>query len=209
MSSKQNDFYKSYMETLQKKAKEAVSKAQEKTFEEYFEVAEKKINNMYRTVIDYFYDSYIPNFYDRRDGGSLYYLLQTKREKDGLLMSFDPSKLSYRNGYSESSSSPGVNGGLYDLVFRQGWHGGALIDGKMRYPVGIQSNGLYKPYDGIGNKPYETYGDVAKFCWGKAYKTRSPLEHFRSMINEYQKTEYQEDYEKIWNKNKSNIKINM
>ena len=31
------------MENLQKKAKEAVSKAQEKTFEEYFEVAEKKI----------------------------------------------------------------------------------------------------------------------------------------------------------------------
>ena len=202
MSSKQSDFYKSYMETLQNKAKEAVSKAQEKTFEEYFEVAEKKIKNIYRTAIDYFYESYIPNFYDEEyRRGSLYYLLQTKREKDGLLMSFDPSKLSYRNGYSESSSSPGVNGGLYDLVFRQGWHGGALIDGKMRYPVGIQSNRLYKPYDGIGNKPYETYDDVAKFCWGKAYKTRSPLEHFRYMIDEYQKTEYQEDYEKIWNKN--------
>ena len=64
MSSKQSDFYKSYMETLQKKAKEAVSKAQEKTFEEYFEVAEKKIKNIYRTAIDYFYESYIPNFYD-------------------------------------------------------------------------------------------------------------------------------------------------
>ena len=64
MSSKQSDFYKSYMENLQKKAKEAVSKAQEKTFEEYFEVAEKKIKNIYRTAIDYFYESYIPNFYD-------------------------------------------------------------------------------------------------------------------------------------------------
>ena len=46
MSSKQSDFYKSYMETLQKKAKEAVSKAQEKTFEEYFEVADTKIRDI-------------------------------------------------------------------------------------------------------------------------------------------------------------------
>lgn len=210
MSSKQSEFYKSYIEELQRKAKIAVKNAQEETFEEYFEVAEKKIKKIYNTVIDYFYSSYIPNFYDEEyRRGSLYYLLQTECKKDCLSISFDPSRISYRNGYAESSNSEGVSGGIYDLVFRQGWHGGALIDGKMRYPVGIQSNGLYKPYDGIGNKPYETYNDVAKFYWGKAHKTRSPLEHFRSMIDEYQKTEYQQDYEKIWNKNKSNIKIDM
>ena len=136
-------------------------------------------------------------------------MLETKCNKNELSISFNPSKISYRNGYAESSSSDGVPGGLYDLVFRQGWHGGAMIDGKMRYPVGIYDNGLYKPYDGLDNKPYETYDDIVKFRWGKAHQTRAPLEDFRSRINEYQKTEYQQDYEEIWNKYKSNIKIDM
>ena len=99
MSSKQNDFYKSYMETLQKKAKEAVSKAQEKTFEEYFEVADTKIRDIYKkTIIDFYQDYTPPRFYDRR--GSLFNLIQTKRGSDYLSIWFDPSKLSYRNGYA-------------------------------------------------------------------------------------------------------------
>lgn len=77
MSSKQSDFYKSYMETLQKKAKEAVSKTQEKTFEEYFEVADTKIKDIYKkTIIDFYQDYTPPRFYDRR--GSLFNLIQTK-----------------------------------------------------------------------------------------------------------------------------------
>ena len=210
MSSKHNDFYKSYMGKLQVKAKESVKDAQDKAFSEYFKVADKKIKKIYRSVITDFYQSYIPNFYDEEyRRGSLYNLLETKCNKNELSISFNPSKISYRNGYAESSSSNGVSGGLYDLVFRQGWHGGALIDGKMRYPVGIQDNGLYKPYDGLDNKSYETYDDIVKFRWGKAHQTRAPLEDFRSRINEYQKTEYQQDYEEIWDKYKSNIKIDM
>ena len=54
-----------------------------------------------------------------------------------------------------------------------------------------------------------TYDDIVKFRWGKAHQTRAPLEDFRSRINEYQRTEYQQDYEEIWNKYKSNIKIDM
>ena len=99
MSSKQSDFYKSYMENLQKKAKEAVSKAQEKTFEEYFEVADTKIRDIYKkTIIDFYQDYTPPRFYDRR--GSLFNLIQTKRGSDYLSIWFDPSKISYRNGYA-------------------------------------------------------------------------------------------------------------
>ena len=214
MSSKHNDFYKSYMSKLQTKAKEAVKDAQDEAFAEYFKVADKKIKKIYRSVITDFYQSYIPNFYDEEyRRGSLYNLLETEYNKNELSINFNPSKISYRNGYAESSSSNGVPGGLYDLVFRQGWHGGAMIDGKMRYPVGIQENGLYKPYDGSydgsRHKAYETYDDIVKFRWGKAHQTRAPLEDFRSRINEYQRTEYQQDYEEIWNKYKSNIKIDM
>ena len=108
MSSKQSDFYKSYMETLQKKAKEAVSKAQEKTFEEYFEVADTKIRDIYKkTIIDFYQDYTPPRFYDRR--GSLFNLIQTKRGSDYLSIWFDPSKISYRNGYAGED-------GLYETV---------------------------------------------------------------------------------------------
>ena len=37
----------------------------------------------------------------------------------------------------------------------------------------------------------------------------SPLQDFKRRIDQYQKTEYQKDYENIWNKYKSNIKIDI
>ena len=43
MSKNQITFYQSYKKELQKKEKEAVKEAQEKSFSEYFDVAEKKI----------------------------------------------------------------------------------------------------------------------------------------------------------------------
>ena len=146
MSSKQSDFYKSYMETLQKKAKEAVSKAQEKTFEEYFEVADTKIRDIYKkTIIDFYQDYTPPRFYDRR--GSLFNLIQTKRGSDYLSIWFDPSKISYRNGYAGED-------GLYETVFRQGRRqtgaagaerrrgflcGGCAADPRHRPPAGVRS----------------------------------------------------------------------
>ena len=204
MSSKQSDFYKSYMETLQKKAKKAVSKAQEKTFEEYFEVADTKIRDIYKkTIIDFYQDYTPPRFYDRR--GSLFNLIQTKRGSDYLSIWFDPSKISYRNGYAGED-------GLYETVFRQGWHGGAMVRGSMLYPIGKYEDGKPRAYDGTYKdgyyKPYED--ENYKYSWTVANKAAiSPLDDFKKRLDKYQKTEYQEDYEKIWNKNKSNIKIDM
>lgn len=205
MSSKQSDFYNKYIEKLQKKAKEAVEIAQKEAFAEYFEVAEKKIHELYQNTIIDFYADYTPSsFYKRRD--SLKNLLQTERSKSYLEGWFDPSKISYRNGYSESSTSDGVEGGLYDIVFRQGWHGGAMVNGSMLYPVGG------KPYDGKYDggrcRPYEDRS--YKYGWTPAKRAPiSPLDDFLQRLNEYQKEEYQRDFEKIWNKHKSNIKIDM
>lgn len=210
MSNNQSSFYQSYIKKLQEKAKKAVKEAQEKSFSEYFNVAEKKIKTIYKDTITDFYNSYPNPFYDRR--GSLYELIQTKKTNDYLSMWFDPSKISYRNGYAESSSSPGVSGGLYDLVFRQGWHGGAMVHGSMLYPIGKYEDGKPRAYDGTYKdgyyKPYED--ENYKYSWTVANKAAiSPLDDFKKRLDKYQKTEYQEDYEKIWNKNKSNIKINM
>ena len=203
MSSKHNDFYKSYMSKLQTKSKEAVKDAQKKAFSEYFEVADKKIREIYKSVITDFYRDYTPRFYDRR--GSLYNLIQTKCGDDYLQVGFNPSKISYRNGYSGED-------GLYETVFRQGWHGGAIVHGSMLYPIGKYEDGKPRAYDGTYKdgvyKPYED--EDYKYSWIVANKAAiSPLEDFKKRLDAYQESEYQQDYEEIWNKYKSNIKIDM
>ena len=205
MSSKHNDFYKSYISKLQTKTKEAVQDAQKKAFSEYFEVADKKIREIYKSVITDFYKDYTPRFYDRRDGGSLYQLIQTKCGDDYLQIGFNPSRISYRNGYASED-------GLYETVFRQGWHGGAMVQGSMLYPIGKYENGKPRVYDGTyKDGVYKPYDDEDyKYSWTIANKAAiSPLEDFKKKLNAYQESEYQQDYEKIWNKHKSNIKIDM
>lgn len=203
MSSKHNDFYKSYMSKLQTKAKEAVKDAQKKAFSEYFEVADKKIREIYKSVITDFYRDYTPRFYDRR--GSLYNLIQTKHGDDYLQIGFNPSKIAYRNGYAGED-------GLYETVFRQGWHGGAMVHGSMLYPIGKYEDGKPRAYDGTYKdgvyKPYED--EDYKYSWTVANKAAiSPLDDFKKRLDVYQESEYQQDYEEIWNKYKSNIKIDM
>lgn len=210
MGSKHSEFYKSYIKELEEKAGKAVKEAQKKTFSEYFEVADKKINELYKEAVDEFYQDYSPSFYKREE--NLYNLLQTKCEEDGLTMSFDPSKLKYRNGYAESSESDGIPGGLYDLVFRQGWHGGAMVRNIMVYPIGTNENGKPRAYDGgYENGYYKPYSDKDyQYSFGIAKRMKiSPLDNFKKRIAKYQKNEYQREYEKIWNKNKANIKIDI
>lgn len=201
MSNNQSSFYQSYIKELQEKAKEAVKEAQEKSFSEYFDVAEKKIRTIYKDTITDFYNSYPNPFYDRR--GSLYDLIQTKKATDYLSIWFEPSLISYRNGYA------GENG-LYDQVFRQGWHGGANVKHRGRmlvpwsYPT-LEYNGETSPWE-----PEIWNSESILSGWKLAEKAPiSPLQDFKRRIDQYQKTEYQKDYEIIWNKYKSNIKIDI
>lgn len=192
------------MSKLQTKAKEAVKDAQKKAFSEYFEIADKKIREIYKSVITDFYRDYTPpRFYDRR--GSLYNLIQTQHGDDYLQVGFNPSKISYRNGYAGED-------GLYETVFRQGWHGGAMVHGSMLYPIGKYEDGKPRAYDGTYKdgvyKPYED--EYYKYSWTVANKAAiSPLDDFKKRLDAYQESEYQQDYEEIWNKYKSNIKIDM
>ena len=201
MSNNQSSFYQLYMKKLQEKAKEAVKEAQEKSFSEYFNVAEKKIKTIYKDTITDFYNSYPDPFYDRR--GSLYDLIQTKKAIDYLSIWFEPSLISYKNGYA------GENG-LYDQVFRQGWHGGANVKHRGRmlvpwsYPT-LEYNGETSPWE-----PEIWNNESILSGWKLAAKAPiSPLQDFKRRIDQYQKTEYQKDYENIWNKYKSNIKIDI
>ena len=204
MASTQSDFYSSYIDKLKQKAKEAIIDAQKKTFSEYFELADKKIRDIYEKTIDDFYQDYSnPHVYSRR--GSLYKLIETEKGDDYLDVWFEPSKISYRNGYAGED-------GLYTTVFREGWHGGASIGGSMLYPVGKSENGSPRTYDGTYKdgryKPYED--ENYRYSWTVANRSSiPPLIDFKQRIDEYQKSEYQEDYNKLWNKNKANIKIEM
>lgn len=201
MGSSTSDFYSKYIEKLQARAEEAVKDAQKKAFAEYFEVADKKIHDIYKDTITDFYNSYDRTFYKPRNGGSLYQLLETEIEDDGLSLDFNPSKISYRNGYAGED-------GLYDQVFRQGWHGGANINGQMLVPwthPPIAYNGDKSPWE-----PSVLRSEEIKSGWKLAEKAPiSPLNDFKQRLDKYQQKEYQQDYEKIWNKYKTNITIDM
>lgn len=201
MSSKHTDFYQNYIDKLQKKANEAVKEAQQKTFAEFFDdVAPKKIRDIYNDVITRFYEDYHPTFYDRR--GSLYKLLTLKSGADYLEIGFDPSKISYRNGYNGED-------GLYTKVFKEGWHGGANIEGKMLIPwtaPPVEYDGDSKPW--AYPEPWGRRLGI-KHGWEHAQRSTPPLLSFKQALKHYEETEYQQDYEKIWNKYKSNIKIEM
>ena len=198
-NNKYSSFYESYMKDLQEKAQEAVKDAQKKAFSEYFDVAAKKIRTMYEDVINDFYNDYPDSFYEKHKGrrGSLYNLIQTKKTSEYLSIWFDPSLISYRNGYAEEN-------GLYTTTFRQGWHGGANKYGGMKYPVGrFEKDEVVRYYDG----EYKPYDDI-RYLWIPAKQAPiSPLQDIKNRIDQYQEEEYQEDYNKIWNKHKSNIKI--
>lgn len=75
MGNNQSSFYQGYMKNFKNEQKGS-KRSTRKIFSEYFDVAEKKIRNIYEDVITDFYNSYPDPFYDRR--GSLYNLIQTK-----------------------------------------------------------------------------------------------------------------------------------
>ena len=170
MSLNSNGFYDAYIKKLQKKAEEAVKDAQKKAFAEYFETVDKKIREIYKSTIDDFYN-YDRSFYNPR--GSLYHLINTKSSDDYLSIWFDPSKISYRNGYSGED-------GLYDQIFRKGWHGGANINGNMLIPYTnppIAYNGDKKPWD--KPEPWMTNENI-KHGWISAERASiSPLNDFK------------------------------
>ena len=170
--------YQKYINILKEKAKKEVKKAQDKSIEEFFKHVEKELIVMYEETILDFYLDYTPKYYSRT--GELYNLLHIRTGKRYIEAAFNPSAITSRTGYSQEN-------GLYNTVFREGWHGGALHKEEMLYR---------KPV------PYYT-------SWGRPAEraTVSPLYDFRNRVYTYLKTDYQKDYKRIWDKNKSQIKI--
>lgn len=179
-------FYDDWINKLQKKAADAVGAAIKEAYARYFILAEEKIKTIFYTAVDHFYSSqFQPNLYERRF--SMKDVLNTKTTKDSLSVSFDPSRMTYRSGY-------GGEDGLYDLVFREGWHGGAK-SGAGHPDVGTP-RWRYPP-------PYYTFWD------GQAEREEiSPLQEIRRSWVDYEEHQMQGDFSGLLNDELKNMKIN-
>lgn len=167
---------------IERRVKEITAEASE----EFFKLEKKKTEDIYRDVIDDFYNSYDRKFYKQDE--SLYNLLECTTDNKKLILDFHPEKISMRNGYS------GENG-LYTSVFKEGWHGGSGKNGRKSYPVAIY-DGEYKPYDGAV-APYDSYG----YKWVPAKRAKiSPYDDFVKRWNDFQYGEYEEDFYRIFKK---------
>ena len=181
--------YKEWLNELTTK----INNAYEDTREEYYDFLEQKLKKNYKRIIDVFYDAYTPSFYDRR--GSLYNLLVIEKDKNGIDVGFDPSKISRRDGYNGKD-------GLYTTVFLQGFHGGAYIPGANKFLVPwtappIEYNGSSTPWN---PSPWSERIGVSH-GWQSATRTVAPYRLWKSFIDGYNRGQYQKDFDIILNKN--------
>ena len=161
-----------------------VNKIQKETWSDFICVVEEKVRTIFNSVIQDFYSSYTPEYYDRRE--SMYNILQTEISENSLSISFDPSKMtSFRSGYDGED-------GLYDQVFRHGWHGGA--------PSGDGHPSSGSPYWRAPVPYYNQWGREASIA------SVSPLDDFRRRISDYQKYQMHDDFNKLWSLHTRNLK---
>lgn len=114
-----------------------------RSIREFIPVVEQDLKDIMEEVADDFYNDYRPGTAGERNRNdwrakasrrqkdrvypqsyhrqySLYDILDVQTDESAMTISwdFDPSPMEYRSGYNGED-------GLYDLVFREGWHGGA------------------------------------------------------------------------------------
>ena len=192
-----NSFYEQYMARLKEKAVQAVNVAIKNTWQEFFISVEHNIREIFNDVVSAFYDDYASPDYTR--SRSLYDLLVTEigERGDYLKIWFDPTRMTtFRSGYDGED-------GLYDQVFRRGWHGGSdRISSDKIAKYGAHP----KPGTPYWRTPVPFYTH-----WGKPAKISkiSPLDDMRRRVAEYEKYAMQSEFLRIWNKHKNNIQIDI
>ena len=161
----------SYIEEITADTVKKIENAVDKAKAEFFPRQVKKVSEIYEDVIWDFYGDKSSRYYVPR--GSLYNLFDCKTDGECLIMNFKPENFPSRTGYAGED-------GLYQTVFREGWHGGAKHNGSLLYRT---------PY------PYYTY-------WGSPaeHASISPLEDFRQRWYHYEDTEFEADLNKTINK---------
>lgn len=170
-----SNYEKAIINDIKKKVEKETPKIENKVLD----LVENKLMNFYQISVMQFYNSYPNPIYDRREEG-LYNLFKTKRDGNILRYWFEPSEFPSRTGYTGED-------GLYKTVFKEGWHGGAMHDGIMRYRTGAYFSE-----------------------WGKpAVQTLSPFDMFTALKEDYEKHGFKKDYKKFWVDSLNNIGINV
>lgn len=195
-----NAFYKKYFQRMQDSVDKQAKAAKEEAWKEWCTYVKSKIEELAKGVADDFYADYQPEFYERR--GSLYRVLQIKIEDNGATLtgSFDEQALTFRNGY-------GGEDGLYDQVFRKGWHGGAgSIDPNKAAVMGEHPS----PGTPYWRKPYSPPGSkkTGYYRWGRPADMAPipPLELFNQRLDRFLTQDAHPYYHELYRNKINNIK---
>lgn len=176
-----------WLEEINRRVKSTIQQAVEAARKEFLFSLEDKVQTIFNSVVQDYYASYTPTFYDRNE--SLYNLLQTSVKGDSLRIWFDPGAITpFRSGYTGED-------GLYDQVFRHGWHGGA-------------GSGEGHPAPG---RPYWRTPVPYYSHWGREADIAaiSPLEDMQRRISDYEKYGIEEDLRRIVLAHLGDIRIDM
>lgn len=145
---------------------------------EILDEMEQDLNRFYYDIIKDFYSDYSPVFYNRAE--SLYDLLVISNNQEGLTGGFDSDN-------ATAFERGGGSDGLYEHVFRQGWHGGATGTDKHGMTVRVPS----------WREPFPWYSH-----WGKqAARARiSPLDAWNESLETYKSSVLPRRYQALYRK---------
>lgn len=169
-------------EALERSAQEIKTRAQrgvEKAKVRFVDHTVDTYKEYVKNAVAAFYADYTPIIYRDRSY-SLYDVAVVKGSETGFKIEMYPEKMTYRDG-SQSGDS---DGSLFDLVFVQGWHGGA-------------DHGPGHPGDG---KPYWRTPHPTYKYWhtdSPAARSPSPYDEIVTKTSEYLDTEAQELWENL------------
>lgn len=181
-------FFNKIIQRSQSKINAAVDEAVTELFKE----VKDELGEVYRQVIDEYYNDYEPDFYVRNH--SLYDLIQFTDNADEMEWSFYPEKATpFERDY----------GTVYQSAFLYGWHGGASGEDHNHQSVST-------PH---WRTPYPYYGDVARktdhgfYRWGKeAYRSAPPYEAWEERRTEYIRENGRAMFIRLLQKHINNIK---
>lgn len=192
----------------------AYRRAEETAFKQaisdfFYQEFKPKAESLFITIIDAFYDEYSPEMYVREGytlskTGGLYDILKISIEPDGSLsMYFDETALRFRSGYAGED-------GLYDQVFRKGWHGGADKGDWTEYEKNGETYKTYIPHPSTGT-PYWRSAGKRFMDWSRPAQISStpPLIAFQVLMQDYWNREATKWCQQRLNYYLSNFKITL
>lgn len=173
------------IQRLVARAREAIYNAAKEAAVEVLDEMELNLQEIYRRIIDEFYADYSPDHYERT--GSLYNLLDIENKEGTLDWGFE-------SGKATSFERGGGSDGLYEHVFRQGWHGGSTGTDKNGYTVRVPS----------WRSPVQWYSH-----WGSVAEQapRSPLEAWEQEVDAYKTDVLPQRYNALYQKQIQKIRI--